>query len=280
MISIGQYNELTILRETSVGIFLGDDEGNDVLLPNKYCPERFRIGTKLNVFVYRDFEERIVATNIHPGIMLHEFAFLKVAMVTDVGAFLDWGLEKDLMVPFKEQRQKMEQGRWYVVYLDIDEESDRLFASNKIEKYLNNDVMGLTAGEEVDVLVYHKSDLGYNVIVNNRYKGLVFENEVFKQLNIGQRTTGFVKKIREDNKLDISLQAIGYKQYNDKNTEHLLNVLTENKGFLKLNDKSSPEEVYRLLGMSKKAFKKSLGALYKDRKVSIGDNGVSLVAAT
>jgi len=277
MINIGTYNTLNILRETSVGLFLGDEDGEDVLLPNKYVPKDFKIGESMRVFVYLDFEERKVAVTIEPKIKLGEFAFLKVMDVSEVGAFLDWGMEKELMVPFKEQIQKMEEGSSYVVCMNIDEQTDRLYASSKLDKYLKVVKPEVKIGEEVDLLVYHKSEMGYAVIVNQKYKGLIFANEVFQDIGIGDSLKGFVKKIRTDQKLDISLQAIGYTKYNDPNTEKLFRALHKNEGFLALNDKSSPEDIYKRLGMSKKAFKKSLGALYKRRKIKIEKSGIRLI---
>ena len=276
MIDIGVYNELTILRSTSVGLYLGDEQGEDVLLPNKYCPEEYEVGDKIDVFVYLDYAERKVATNIAPKIKLHEFALLKTTSVENVGAFMDWGLEKELMVPFKEQRQNMEQGRWYVVYLDIDEKTDRLYASNKIEKRLQNENLTVEQGDEVDLLVYTKSDLGYSLIINNKHKGLVFDNEVFKELNIGDKLKGYVKEIREDNKIDISLAPVGYSNYNDINANRILDKLNQNDGFIGINDKSSPHEIYDEFGISKKAFKKAAGALYKNRDISIEAKGIRL----
>ncbi|MDG1841415.1 MAG: S1-like domain-containing RNA-binding protein [Crocinitomicaceae bacterium] len=276
MIDIGVYNELTILRSTSVGLYLGDEQGEDVLLPNKYCPEEYEVGDKIDVFVYLDYAERKVATNIDPKIKLHEFALLKTTSVENVGAFMDWGLEKELMVPFKEQRQNMEEGRWYVVYLDIDEKTDRLYASNKIEKRLQNEDLTVEQGDEVDLLVYTKSDLGYSLIINNKHKGLVFDNEVFKELNIGDKLKGYVKEIREDNKIDISLAPVGYANYNDVNANRILDKLNQNEGFIGINDKSSPHEIYDEFGISKKAFKKAAGALYKNRDISIEAKGIRL----
>jgi predicted RNA-binding protein (virulence factor B family) len=277
VIEIGKYNELTILRYTSVGLYLGDDNGEDVLLPNKYCPKDFKVGEKLTVFVYLDFAERKVATNLIPGIQLHEFALLKVTDVADVGAFLDWGLEKDLMVPYREQRQKMEMGRWYVVYLDIDKETNRLYASNKINKFLSNELLTVKEGDMVNILVAQKTDLGYSVIVNNRHKGLVYQGEFFQKLNIGDVLNGYIKKIREDHKLDISLQPIGYDHYNDANAEKILQKLKAQAGFLTTTDKSPPEEIYAQFGMSKKAFKKAIGALYKKRKIIFESGGIKAI---
>ena len=277
MIEIGKRQDLKILRETSVGLFLGDGAEEDVLLPNKYCPENFEIGDSLNVFVYRDFEERKVATNLIPKINLHEFAFLKASAVEPVGAFLDWGLEKELFVPFKKQREKMDVGRSYMVYLDLDTKTDRLFATSKVEKYLQNEELSVAEGDEVDLVIYRKTDLGYVVIVNHKHNGLVFQNEVFKKINIGDTVKGYIKKIGAENQLDISLAPIGYQNYNDPNCETIHKALTKNNGFLKMTDKSSPEEIYDMFGMSKKAFKKAIGALYKDRRISIGEEGISLL---
>ncbi len=276
MIEIGVNNELTILRSTSVGLYLGDEQGEDVLLPNKYCPEEYEIGDKIDVFVYLDYAERKVATNIIPKIKLHEFALLKTTSVENVGAFMDWGLEKELMVPFKEQRQNMEEGRWYVVYLDIDEKTDRLYATNKIEKRLQNEDLTVEQGDEIDLLVYTKSELGYSLIINNKHKGLVFDNEVFKELNIGDKLKGYVKEIREDNKIDVSLAPVGYSNYNDVNANMILDKLNQNEGFIGINDKSSPHEIYDEFGISKKAFKKAVGALYKNRDLLIESKGIRL----
>jgi len=277
LIEVGKYNELSILRETSVGIFLADEDGEDVLLPNKYCPKEFKIWDKLKVFVYRDHEDRKVATNIVPKILLHDFAFLKVIDMSAAGAFLDWGMEKDLIVPYSEQRQRMEVNRWYVVYLDVESETDRLYASNKIDKYLQNDDLTVKEGEQVDLMIIAQTDLGYSAIINKKHKGLIFEDEIYQKLDVGDKLKGFVKKIRVDNKIDISLQAIGYDQYNDANTEKILKILQTNEGVLDLTDKSSPDEIYQRLGMSKKAFKKSIGALYKQRKISMDKTGIKLL---
>jgi len=276
VIEIGKYNTLRILRETSVGLYLGDESGEDVLLPNKYCPVDFKLDDEIEVFVYRDHEERKVATNITPKIFLNEFALLQVTAVTDVGAFLDWGMEKELMVPYREQRQKLEKGRWYVVYMDIDKKTDRLFASNKLEKHLKNDELTVEEGDKVNLVVMQKTDLGYTVIINNRHKGLVYENEIFKKLNIGDKLTGFVKEIREENKIDISLQPIGYRNAIDPNCELIHKKLAENNGYLAVTDKSSTEEISSQFGISKKAFKKAVGALYKQRKITIEPTGIKL----
>lgn len=278
MIPIGQHQDLTILRHTTVGLFLGDEEGEeDVLLPNKYCPENFEIGDKINVFVYRDHEERIIATTLQPKILLHQFAFLRVTSVSNVGAFMDWGLEKELLVPFREQRQKMEEGRWYIVYLDLDEKTDRLYATNKIEKRLKNEVLTVREGEQVDLIVMKKTDLGFSVIVNQLHEGLIFESDIFTKLNIGDKIKGYVKLIRDDNKIDISLQPIGFENFNDPNCEMILKKIKAQKGFLPITDKSTPEEIYSQFGISKKAYKKAIGTLYKQRSIILQPDGIKLL---
>lgn len=277
MIEIGKFNQLKILRQTSVGLFLGDETGEEVLLPRKYCPDKFSIGGTLNVFAYRDHEERKIVTTLKPGILLHEFALLKANAVDSVGAFMAWGLEKDLLVPFKEQRQRMVAGHWYVVFMDIDNQTDRLFGTNKIEKKLHNEVLLVKEGMEVDLLIYHKTAMGYSVIINNIHKGLVYENEVFKQLNIGETMKGFIKKIREGNKIDVSLRPQGYGKNINGNSESIYQKLVENDGFLAFGDKSSPEKIYKKFGISKKEFKKAIGALYKSRKITLEPDKIKLI---
>jgi len=254
VIELGLYNDLKILRETSVGLYLGSESGEEVLLPNKYVPEKFEIGDMIEVFAYRDSEERKVTTTLIPDVFLYEFAFLQVKVVSEIGAFLDWGLEKDLFVPFREQKMNMEPGRWYVIYLNLDNETDRLFGSNKVEKYLQNDDLLIEEGEEVDLLVYRQTELGFSVIVNDQHRGLLYNNEVFREINIGDEMIGYIKKIREDNKIDVSLQPIGIKVNYDANAEMIYNKLVANDGFLAVNDKSTPNEIYFHFKISKKAF--------------------------
>ncbi|MDC6389737.1 S1-like domain-containing RNA-binding protein [Maribacter sp. PR1] len=275
MIEIGIKNNLKILRDTSVGLFLGDEEGNDVLLPNKYVPESYEIGEEIEVFCYLDYDERPVATTLEPDIMLGEFRLLEVAEVNEFGAFMDWGLEKHLLVPFREQRSKMKQGQWYVVHCYLDEKTGRLVASNKLDKFLNNDNLHLKEWDEVDLVVTRQTDLGWEVIVNEKHKGLVYFNEVFKTVNIGDVIPGCVKKIRKDNKIDISLQPLGERVL-EPAANKIFTVLKENGGYLPLHDKSDPEEIRDMLQMSKKTFKKGLGALYKARKVTLEDDGINL----
>jgi hypothetical protein len=275
MIELGRINNLEILRDTSVGLFLGDEEGNDVLLPNKYVPTTYEIGDNIKVFCYLDYDERPVATTLEPDIMLGEFRLLQVAEVNEFGAFMQWGLEKHLLVPFREQRVKMKEGQWYVVHCYLDERSGRLVASNKLDKFLSNESIDLKEWEQVDLVVTRQTDLGWEVIVNERHKGLVYFNEVFKPINIGDVIPGCIKTIRKDNKLDISLQPLGAKVL-EPAAKKIYEVLVESGGFLGLHDKSSPEEIRDVFQMSKKTFKKGLGTLYKERKIKIEPDGISL----
>ena len=277
MIEIGKYNDLEILRETSVGLYLGAADGEDVLLPIRYCPERYEIGDKVRVFVYPDNEGRKVATNLIPKVLVNEFAFLQVKAIETVGAFMDWGLDKDLLVPFREQRQRMEKGRWFVVWMYVDEKTGRLVGTNKIEQHLQNDQLKVKEGDEVELLIMQKTDLGYSAIINHEHKGLIYENEIFGDIHIGQKLTGYIKNIREDNKIDLSLQPMGYDKARDPQSDLLTRKLWENDGFLPLNDKSNPEMIYASLGISKKAFKRTVGALYKEKKIEITDDGIKLI---
>lgn len=275
MLNLGVKNTLRILRGTGVGMFLGDAEGNDVLLPKKYIPEDAIVGDDIEVFIYRDSEDRIIATTLEPKIQLNEFAYLQVKAVTQVGAFLDWGLEKDLFVPFREQNKKMEVDKWYVVYLYIDEDTDRLAASCKVNRFFEKENIDLTIGQEVDILVFEETDLGMNAIINNRYKGLIYENEIFQRIKVGTRTKAYVKNIRDDKRIDLSLQKQGYANV-EPNAERILEKLKANNGFLDLTDKSDANYVMYQLEMSKKTFKKAAGALYRQRIIRIEEDGIYL----
>jgi len=273
MIALGTYNTLEILRDTSVGLFLGDGEGNDILLPNKYVPETYELGDSLTVFCYLDHSERPVATNLEPEILVNEFQLLKVVEVNEFGAFLDWGLEKHLLVPFREQRNKMLEGQWYVVFCYLDPQSNRLVASNKIDKFLNNDTLSVQEGDIVELVVSRQTDLGYEVIINNSHKGLVYANEIFKKISVGANTKGVIKKIRPDNKVDVSLQPLG-ENILEPAANKIYEQLLAHGGFLGLHDKSDPELIKAELQMSKKTFKKGIGTLYKARKIEIKGDGI------
>lgn len=276
MLFIGKYNNLTILRLTSVGMFLGDVEGEEVLLPNKYVTDEMEIDDTIRVFVYNDSEDRPVATTETPKIIRNEFAYLQVKDVNDYGAFLDWGLLKDLFVPFREQKDRMQLGEWYIVFLYLDHKTSRLLASSKWNAFVENDRLTVKEGDEVDLLVAERTDLGFNVIVNQYHKGLIYSNEVFKNIAIGDQLKGYVKKIRDENKLDISLEKQGYEKV-EPTTLRILEELEKGNGFLDLSDNSEPEEISRRLEMSKKTFKKAIGALYKAGKITITQAGIQRV---
>ncbi|WP_394748617.1 CvfB family protein [Spongiimicrobium salis] len=276
MIALGKYNTLEILRSTSVGLFLGDGEGHDVLLPNKYVPRTYEIGEMLEIFCYLDYEERPIATTLKPHILRNSYALLRVVDVNEIGAFMDWGLEKHLLVPFREQRSKMQEGQSYVVYCYLDEETFRLVASNKLDKFLDKEAVSLKERDEVDLIVTRKTDLGWEVIINNSHKGLVFKSEVFRTLAIGDKLKGYVKNIREDQKIDVSLEPIGTKKL-EPMAQKIYEELQKENGFLSLHDKSDPELIKERLQMSKKNFKKGVGTLYKARKIVIEPNGIRLI---
>lgn len=278
MIAIGQYNTLTVLRDTKVGLFLGetpDDEG--ILLPNKYVPNDIKIGDSLVVFVYLDHEERPVATTLEPYVLLNEFALLRVNFVNQVGAFLDWGLEKDLFVPFAAQARPMEKGKRYLVYMFMDPKSNRLVASSKTNQFLSNEELTVRVGDEVDLIVSHITDIGINVIINEQHKGLLYKDEVYDDaIRTGDRLRGFIKTIRPDQKIDVSLQAFGYQKV-EPNAQYILDELKASRGFLRLHDNSHPEDIKSVLKMSKKTFKKAIGALYKDKLIEIKEDGIYLI---
>lgn len=277
MIENGKNNTLTVLRITPPGIYLGNDDNDDVvLLPNKYIPAGAEVGQQLTVFIYRDSEDRLVATTLTPKIQLNEFSSLVVKEVNDYGAFLDWGLEKDLLVPYREQKIKMKKSERYIVYLYLDSETDRMVATSKIDRFLENEAEDLYRGDKVSLLIGENTDLGINVVVNKKYRGLLYRNEVFKKIYPGDETEGFVKSIREDGKIDISLQPQGVQNI-DASAELVLEKLKSSKGFLALNDNSDPDSIMHKLQMSKKSFKKAIGVLFKQRLISIEEAGIYLL---
>ncbi len=278
MIQIGKYNTLTILRDTKVGLFLGNgNEAEDILLPNKYVPNEFEIGEEMSVFVYLDHEQRPVATTLDPYILLNEFALLRVNYTNEIGAFVDWGMEKDLLVPFKEQARSMETGKRYLVYLYLDEKTNRLVASSKTNQFLNNENLTVQQFDEVDLIVSHITEIGINVIINEKHKGLLYKDEVFDEnIRTGDRLIGFIKNIRPDNKIDVSLQKQGYENV-EPNAEKIIFELRASRGFLRLTDNSHPEDIKTVLKMSKKTFKKAIGALYKNRQIDIKNDGIYLI---
>jgi len=275
MADVGIMNKMVVVREAEHGLYLTDDSGTDILLPIAAVPEGCKIDDEIDVFVYRDSEDRIIATTLEPYAMVGDFAYLKVVGVSKVGAFLDWGLHKDLMVPFKEQKHRMNEGQSYVVYVYLDEDTDRVVASSKLHKFLNDSPADYEQGEEVDLVIFEKNDLGYQAIINLMHTGMIYENEVFQSMHIGQQVSGYIKKIRDDGKIDLVLQKTSYKNI-EPNAELILDYLHAHDGTMALTDKSQAEEIYATFGISKKNFKKAIGALYKQRIISIGDDLIKL----
>ena len=274
-VELGKYNQLEVVKTVDFGVYLNGGDDGEILLPSRYVPENCKPGDVLNVFIYLDNEERLIATTLQPLVQVGEFACLEVAWVNEYGAFLDWGLMKDLFVPFREQKMKMQKGHRYVVHAHVDEDSYRIMASAKVERYLSKDFPEYQPGEEVEVMVWQKTDLGYKVIVDNRFGGLVYRKEIFKALEPGMRMPAFVRQVREDGKIDLTLQKDGLQKVGDF-SEILLQYIKDHDGFTPLNDKSAAEEIYDAFGVSKKTFKKAVGDLYKKRLVVLVEDGIRL----
>ncbi len=276
MFDLGQYQTLTIGRQAPPGLYLSNQEGDEVLLPNKYIPETFEFGQTIDVFVYLDHQERPVATTLKPYIKLDEFARLRCEEVSKIGAFLDWGLEKQLFVPFKEQAYPMQKGDWYLVFCYIDEQTQRLVASSKVNHYLDNSEITVEPFEEVDLMVTNRTEIGFNVIINGLHLGLVYHDDVFQDLQTGDQLKGWITKVRKDNKIDVTLQRPGYRSI-EPNADKIMHELALNDGFLALHDKSTPEAIQEAVQMSKKSFKRAVGKLYKKHLITIEPNkGISL----
>lgn len=275
MLQIGVYHTLKIDRETKVGLFLTNGK-DDVLLPNKYVPNDFTIGDDLTVFVYLDHEERPVATTLKPFISLNSFAVLKVSYINKFGAFLNWGMEKDLFAPFKEQARPMEKDKRYIVTMYLDKQTGRLAASSKINQFLDKEPLDVEVGQEVDLMVSHITEIGINVIINGKFRGLAYQNEVFETVSPGYKTKGYIKTIRPDGKIDVSFQKQGFEAIDDS-AQQVLEALKQNDGVLRLNDNSHPEEIKSVMKMSKKTFKKAIGSLYKQKLIDINNEGIQLI---
>ena len=274
-IELGKFNQLEVVKEVDFGLYLdGGDEG-EILLPTRYVPEDCKVGDMLNVFLYLDIDERLIATTLTPLVQVGQFACLEVSWVNQFGAFLNWGLMKDLFVPFCEQKMKMQVGRSYVVHAHVDEESYRIVASAKVERYLSKDMPDYAPGAEVDILIWQKTDLGFKAIIDNKYSGLLYENEIFRALETGMQMKAFVKQVREDGKVDLILQKPGFEKVDDF-SKTLLEYIREHGGRINLNDKSPAEDIYDTFGVSKKTFKKGVGDLYKKRLISLHENGITL----
>lgn len=275
-LKLGAFNRLTIVKEVDFGLYLdGGDEG-EILLPRRYMPASFEIGQEIDVFLYLDQDERLIATTQQPLAQVGEFAFLDCSWVNEYGAFLNWGLMKDLFCPFREQKRRMEMGNGYIVYVTIDEDSYRIMATAKVDRYLSHEMPPYQPGEEVNVLVWQKTDLGFKVIVNNTYAGLVYRDQIFKHIQTGDRLRGYVANVRPDGKLDITLQPNGRQQTLDF-SDTLLAYLRDHDGRCELGDKSDAEEIKRRFEVSKKVYKRAIGDLYKRRLITLDGEGIRLV---
>lgn len=274
MIKLGDYNTLRIKKRTDFGLYLDGGEEGNILLPTRYCTPQMHIGDEIEVFLYLDQEERLIATTEHPVAKVGEFAYLEVSWINEYGAFLNWGLMKDLFCPFREQKQRMERGKRYIIYIKVDEDSYRLMATAKVEKYLREGG-ALTHGTPVDCLIWQKTDLGFKCIVDNKYQGQLYDNQIFQHLRTGNRLTAYVDHVRQDGKIDLTLQPTG-RQHTLDFAEVLLRYLYENDGRCDLGDKSPAELIYDRFKVSKKAYKKAIGDLYRRRLITITDDGIQL----
>ena len=274
-IELGKFNQLEVVKEVDFGLYLDGGEEGEILLPTRYVPEGCQVGDMLNVFLYLDIDERLIATTLTPLVQVGQFACLEVAWVNQFGAFLTWGLMKDLFVPFSEQKMKMQVGRKYVIHAHLDDESYRIVASAKVERYLSKDIPDYAPGTEVDILIWQKTDLGFKAIIDNKHSGLLYENEIFCTLETGMQMRAFVKQVREDGKVDLILQKPGFEKIDDF-SKTLLDYIKEHGGRIHLNDKSPAEDIYDTFGVSKKTFKKGVGDLYKKRLISLQENGITL----
>jgi len=280
MFELGTYQTLNVSRITEYGFFLQNTSSKineEVLLPNKLSFRNLQKGENVRVFLYKDGEERITATMQDPQITLNGIAYLKVVDINKFGAYLDWGLDKDLFVPHRQQIGTMHEGQSYLVYMYLDEQTNRLAASMKLDHFLDNDRLTVEEGEKVDLWIWKKTDLGYKVVINQKHEGLIYHNEFYRDVHTGDQITGYIKQIRSDKKIDVTLRQIGYKKV-EPNAQHILNRLKQMGGYLDLHDKSDPKEIHNRLEMSKKTFKKAIGRLYKENIIRIEDDGIYLTA--
>jgi predicted RNA-binding protein (virulence factor B family) len=275
MAELGKINKLKVLKELSFGIYLDGENLGEILMPKRYVPANCNINDEIDAFIYFDSEDRIIATTETPKVLVGGFALLKVVSVNAVGAFLDWGLSKDLLVPFREQKITMQEGQWHIVYVYVDYESRRIVASAKVDKHLDNLPHAYEPLQQVDLLIYSQTEIGYKAIINNQHWGILYNNEVFQPLRRGQLIKGYIKKVREDEKIDLSLYKTGYVKIEGiANT--ILSKLNENDGFIEVTDKSPAKNIYELFGISKKAYKQAIGSLYKQEIITIETYGIRL----
>lgn len=273
-IKVGEYNTLRVARAFDFGMYLGEDK-DVVLLPKRFIPAGVEVGDMLKVFVYHDSENRLIATTQQPIGIVGDIVNLQAVSVTNQGAFMDWGLMKDLFVPKAKQLMGMRVGGYYIVKIYLDEQTGRVAATEKIEHFLSNEYLTVKEQEPVDLLVYRRTDIGYTVIINNQHTGVLHFNDIFQEIGVGDRLKGFIKNIREENKIDVAVGKMGYSRVEDE-AGKVLRLLQENDGYLPYNDKSNPDEIYSFFGMSKKTFKMTTGNLYKARKIIFTQTGIKL----
>lgn len=275
-IELGKFNQLEVVKQVDFGMYLDGGEEGEILLPTRYVPEDCKVGDWLNVFLYLDNEERLIATTLTPLVQVGEFACLEVSWVNQFGAFLNWGLMKDLFVPFSEQKMKMQVRNKYVIHAYIDDESFRIVASAKVDRYLSKEKAPYQPGEEVNILIWQKTDLGFKAIIENMYSGLLYDSEIFQTLHTGDTLKAYIKQVREDGKIDLILQKPGFEKVDDF-SKTLYRYIADHGGRIGLNDRSPAEEIYDVFGVSKKTFKKAVGDLYKKRLILLHEDGIELV---
>lgn len=275
MIQIGKYNKLKIVKDLDFGVYLDGGNELEILLPARYVPKNVKPGDEVDVFIYHDNEGRIIATTAKPFAVVGEFKFMEARSVNQIGAFLNWGIMKDLLVPFNEQKIAMQEGKWYLVYVRLDHVTQRIMASAKIDKFLNNTPPNYEINQEVDILIADETEIGYKVIINNSHWGLVYHNEVFQRLERGEERKGYIKFIREDDKIDVSLTPLGYEKIGGL-AGNILETLEIQGGFIGVHDKSDPDLIQALFRCSKKSFKQAVGMLYKQRRITISEDGIHL----
>ena len=272
-LEIGKYNKLKVVKSVDFGLYLDGGEGIEILLPSRYVPQNVEIGNEIEVFIYKDNEERLIATTEHPYGIVGEFQYMKVKDISSAGAFLDWGIMKDLLVPYREQKTEMKAGHSYLVYIYLDFITKRITASARLDKFLDNTPPDFTKNQEVDLIIAGETDLGYKAVINNSHWGLLYQNQIFKTLSTGEKCKGYIKEVREDDKIDLSLYPAGYDKV-DGIAKQIMDVLENKNGFIPVNDKSDAELIYSLFSCSKKSFKMAIGALYKKNIISIEKNGI------
>lgn len=276
MVNVGKYNTLKVVKEVSFGMYLDGGEGEEILLPKRYVPDGLKPDDEITVFVYHDNEQRLTATTTKPVGEVGDILMMETVDINGSGAFMKWGIMKDVFLPVSQMVSRMQVGNKYFVYLFIDEKTGRVTATEKIDRFLSNNDLTIAENEIVDLVVFQKTDIGYKVIINSKHLGVLHFNEVFQDLEIGAQAKGYIKHIRPDSKIDVSLGTKGYEKVNAEESR-ILDLLKENSGYLPYNDKSDPEAIYAFFGVSKKTFKMTLGALYKKRRIEFTQTGVKLI---